>query len=104
MSFRIPSGASTSAVLDLHSARLPRADVRNVVLMDREIIIGGGSGAHVRADEMTGQAVLVARDGNIYCQSRMGVTIDGQSADGNTAIPLGKQVQVGGVSFVITAA
>lgn len=104
MSFRIPSGASTSAVLDLHSARLPRADVRSVVLMDREIIIGGGSGAHVRADEMTEPAVLVARDGNIYCQSRMGVTIDGQAADGSTAIPLGKQVQVGSVSFVITAA
>ena len=104
MSFRVPSGASTSAVLDLHSARMPRADVRNVVLMDREIIMGAGSSSHVRADEMTSPAVLVARDGNLYCQSKAGVTIDGQVADGNTAIPLGKQVQVGGVSFVVTQA
>lgn len=104
MSFRVPSWKSTTAVLDLHSARLPRADVRNVVLMDREVIIGGGSASHVRVDEMNIPAMLVVRDGNMYCQSKLGVTIDGQAADGDTAIPLGKQVQVGGVSFVITAA
>ena len=104
MSFRIPSWKSTTAVLDLHSARLPRADVRTVVLMDREVIIGGGSASHVRVDELNIPAMLVVRDGNIFCQSKLGVTIDGAAADGDTAIPLGKQVQVGGVSFVITAA
>jgi hypothetical protein len=102
MSFRRPSAASTSAVLDLHSARLSRGDVRHVILMDRELILGPGGGAHIRADDLPEAAVLVVRDGQWFCRAKSAMMIDGKAAQKTSAIPMGCQVQVGTVTFVVT--
>ena len=45
LAFHLPSPASTSAVLELTGSRLPMADVRRVILMDRDLIIGPHAGA-----------------------------------------------------------
>lgn len=103
LAFRVPSGASSTAVLDLLNARLPRGDVRHVILADREVIIGPGPGSHIRCDEMDVPAVLVWRDENLVCQGKAPVRIDGRPAR-QAAIPLGAQVEIGPVSFVVTAA
>jgi hypothetical protein len=102
MTFRLPSAASTTAVLDLNSARLPRADVRHVVLMDRELILGPGPGAHMRADELPEPAVLHVKDGRLYCQTENEIRIDDQPGDRGSPIGLGRHVRVGAVTFVVT--
>ncbi|MGE5609546.1 MAG: hypothetical protein ACM359_09855 [Bacillota bacterium] len=104
MSFRLPSAASTTALLELHSARLSRADVRHVILLDREIIFSGGPSAHIRADELTEPAVLLVRDGRLVCQTKNEITIDGRPADRSAAIPIGSHIRVGAVTFVVTGA
>jgi len=91
LTFRIPTPASTTAVLDLTGARLPRGDVRRVILMDQDLIIGPGSAAHVVAPQLERPVVLHVSQGQLVCQARHG------------AIGVGESVSVGGISFVIAS-
>ena len=105
LTFNLPNPASTSATVDLAGGRFPRADVRRVILLDRDLIIGPGNGAHVRADHLPGNVMLVVRDGRLLVQSDAHVTVDGRPMDRMSGIPLGGHVDVGGsLSFVITQA
>ncbi len=105
LTFNLPNPASTSATVDLAGGRFPRGDVRRVILLDRDLIIGPGNGAHVRADHLPGNVMLVVRDGRLLVQSDAHVTVDGRPMDRLSGIPLGGHVDVGGsLSFVITQA
>lgn len=102
--FRQPSAASTSAVLDLTGTRYPRADVRRVILLDRELVVGRGAGAHVRIDELPVRIVLQVRDGRLFAQTKEPIWVGGQEVVARTAIPVGLHVKAGGLSFVVTRA
>ena len=91
ITFRRPSPASTSAVLDLSGTRLPQADVRHIVLMDREMIVGPGAAAHIRSDELDAPAVIQRRDGQLVCRAQ-GKT---------TPLQPGAHVQVGPIGLVV---
>jgi hypothetical protein len=88
--FRLPNPASTSAVLELSGGRFPRSDVRGVILLDRDLIIGPGNGAHVRADQLEAQAVLHVRDARLWHRTQ--------------PIELAKAANVGGAGIVVTRA
>jgi tetratricopeptide (TPR) repeat protein len=98
-----PHAASTTAVLQLSGTRLPKCDARRIILLDREIIIGPGSAAHVRCDALPEPAMLHVRDGRMMCRTNQEVLVDGRPMDRHAGIPLGASVQVGAVSFVVTA-
>jgi hypothetical protein len=101
--FRRPSPASGTAVLDLTGARMRRADVRHVILLDRELILGPGPGSHVRDDQMPGAAVLQLRGGQWVCRAAAAdVIIDGHAAGRVAEVPPGTQVRIGETSFVVT--
>jgi hypothetical protein len=91
ITFRRPIAASASAVLDLSGTRLPQGDVRHVILMDREVIVGPGANAHVRADDLEAPAVLQRREGRLICK------INGSS---NELIP-GNHVKLGPIGLVV---
>jgi hypothetical protein len=100
--FRQPSAASTSAVIDLTGTRYPRADVRRVILLDRELVIGPGVGAHVRIDELTEKVVLHVKGGRLYAQTNQPVLVGGEEIAPRSAVPVGTHVKAGSVSFVVT--
>lgn len=102
ITFRKPSAASGTAVLDLSGARPPRGDIRHVLLVDREILIGPGSAAHVRHDELAQAAVLQPGNGKLLLRSPEAIQIDGQPAPKPAEIAIGAHVRVGPVSFVVT--
>ncbi len=102
MTFNLPNPASTSATIDLTAGRFPRADVRRVILLDRDLIIGPGNATHIRADTLPGNIILLVRDNRLYVQSDSLVTVDGKPNDRSSGIPLGGHVDVGGLSFVVT--
>jgi hypothetical protein len=102
MTFTQPNPASTTAVLDLTGARFPRGDVRRVVLLDRDIIIGPGSATHIRCDTLMEPVVLHLRGGRLVCESKTQVNVNGHPMDRVAGIPLGAHVDLGNVSFVIT--
>jgi hypothetical protein len=91
ITFRRPSAASTSAVLDLSGTRLPQGDVRHIILMDREVIVGPGANAHVRSDDLEAPAVLQRQQGRLICK------INGSS---NELIP-GNHVKLGPIGLVV---
>jgi len=101
LTFARPSPASNSALLHLTGARLPKADVRSVILLDRELIIGPGPNAHIRCDEMTDSAILHARDGKLFCQSALGVLLDGVAANATSPLPMNAQIAIGPLTFSI---
>ncbi len=88
MKYRLPNAASTSAVLELSGAKLPRADTRKVVLLDRTLIIGPGSTAHIRADKLKQPSVLQVRDGRL--------------CHGAEAVTMSKPLCIGSLSMILT--
>jgi hypothetical protein len=91
LTFRRPTAASTSAVLDLSGTRLPQGDVRHIILMDREVIVGPGGNAHVRADDIEAPAILQRQQGKLVCK------INGTS---NELTP-GNHVKLGPIGLVV---
>lgn len=104
MRFVLPNAASTSAVLQLAGTRLPGSDARQVILLDREMVLGPGSTAHMRADALAAPAILHVRDGRLFCRAGEEVKVNDRPLDRHAGIPLGARVQVGPISFVVTAA
>jgi hypothetical protein len=102
LAFNLPNAASTSATIDLSGGRFPRSDVRRVILLDRDLVIGPGNGTHIRAEQLSGNVVLLVRDNRLFVQSETMVTVDGKPMDRAAGIPLGGHVDVGGLSFVVT--
>jgi hypothetical protein len=101
ITFRRPTAASASAVLDLWGARLPGAAIRQVLLLDREIIIGPGSAAHVRSDDLAAPIVLQRRGEGLFCRSTLEISIDGKSVGTASDIPMGSHISVGSLHFVV---
>ena len=102
--FSLPHAASTTAVLDLAGARLPQADTRRVILMDREIVLGRGASAHIRNGLLSGQAVLQVKDDHLLCRTELSMTINRRSAKSPAAVPLDVPVRVGPVGLVAVGA
>jgi len=102
--FRLPTPASATAVLELSTARLPQADIRRVILLDREMVIGPGGAAHVRADQLPGRAVLQLGDGKLMCRTDCRITRDNRPLDAAEGIPLDTPVRIGPVGMVVNRA
>jgi hypothetical protein len=102
LTFRRPSAASGTAVLDISGARLPGAGIRQVILLDREIVIGPGGGAHIRADELASPVVLMRSGEGLACRSADEITIDGRPAGNAANLPQGAHVSIGSLRFVIS--
>lgn len=99
--FDVPHASSTTAVLDLVAARALRSDVRRVILMDRELVIGPGAAAHIRVDALPAPLVLQARDGRLLCAGNGPATVGQRVLERGEPLPLGAAVQCGGLSFVV---
>jgi len=100
--FEISNAASSTAVLTLSSGRFPRADIRHAILLDREIIVGPGTTAHIRVDQADETTTLCLQDGRLYCRSREAVKANHRTLDRENAVPMDTPVQVGEMCFVVT--
>lgn len=99
--FRRPNPASTSAVLDVTAGRLARGDVRQIILLDREMILGPGPAAHVRVDSLTGPAVLQRAGDGVICRAADPISIDGRPAGAEPILTPGARVTIGPVGLVL---
>lgn len=99
LEFRQPSPISSTARLELVSRhRLPLA-VDGVILMAETCIIGPGRQAHIPAPN-TGSDIVVYRQGPaLWCRAPGEFEVDGQFAQGRTALTLSSSVLGQGYSF-----
>jgi hypothetical protein len=101
LKFTLPSAASTSAILHVSGSRLPTGDVQRVILMDKSIVLGPGSSAHIRADQMPAPAVLYIRDGRLLVRGGDRIRVNDEPMDERIGIPLGANACIGPVSMAV---
>jgi hypothetical protein len=102
MKFGIPNPASTTATLTLSSARLGRADVRKIILMDRDILIGPNVGSHILAEALEETVTLFVQNGRLLCKARQGILVDDKPVGSTAGLPIEKHVRIGRLSLVLT--
>ena len=102
MKFNIPNPASTTATLSLPSTRLGRADVRRIILMDRDILIGPTEGSHILAESLDETVALFTQNGRLLCRAKDKIMIDDKAVSSTAGLPLNKQIRIGQISLVLT--
>ena len=102
MKFNIPNPASTTATLSLPSARLGRADVRRIILMDRDILIGPTEGNHVLAESLDETIALYTQNGRLLCRAKDKILVDDKAVSSTAGLPVNKQIRIGQISLVLT--
>lgn len=101
LTFRRPAPASGTAMLDLSGARLARGDIRQVILLDREIVMGPGPTAHVRCDELSAPVVLQPGNDRFLLRAADAVQVNGQAMGKPAEVAIGSHVRVGPLSFML---
>ena len=99
--FRLPNPASTTAVLTVSGARLSRPDVRQLILMDRDILIGPYANNHIRTEQVKEPVALFAQNGRLLCRTKDDILVDGASFDPNVGLAMDKPVRIGRLSMVV---
>lgn len=102
MKFHIPNPASTTAILVLSGARLGRADIRQVILMDRDILIGPSAGNHILAEFLDETVAMYAQNGRLLCKAGEKVLVNDKPISSTASLPVDKQIRIGQISFVLT--
>ena len=102
MKFNIPNPASTTATLSLPSARLGRADVRRIILMDHDILIGPTEGSHILAESLGQTVALFTQNGRLLCRTKDRILVDEKSVSPTAGLPVNKQIRIGQISLVLT--
>ena len=98
LKFILPNPASTTAVLELTTAKLKRPEIRRVILWDDSIVMDQSRAAHVQLQQADPPVVIVARNGSLIARP-MG---RGVTADQVQNIVHGEIVVVGSTSFSIS--
>jgi hypothetical protein len=100
--FHLPNPASATALLTVSGARLSRPDIRRIVLMDRDVLIGPYTNNHVRTDQLSEAVALFAQNGRLLCRAKEGVAVDGRPLDPNVGLVTNKRIEIGRLSLVVT--
>lgn len=102
MKFNIPNPASTTAILSLSRAQLGRADVRQIILMDRDILIGQTASNHILAEFLDETVAMFAQNGRLLCKTKERILIDDKPVSSTAGLPIEKQIRIGQLSLVLT--
>jgi tetratricopeptide (TPR) repeat protein len=102
--FQLPNPASTTAVLTVSGARLSRPDIRQIILMDRDILIGPYANNHVRTEQVKDPVALFVQNGRLLCRTRDDILVDGASFDPRVGLALDRPVRIGRLSMVVARA
>lgn len=103
MKFHTPNPASTTATLALSSARLGRSDIRRIILMDRDILIGPSVGSHIQAKTGGSGITLYVQGDKLVCAAEQTISVGGRPAGKRAALTMNEPVAIGPVSMVLTA-
>ena len=100
--FRMPTPLSATAVLSLHGGTHMEGGARSIILAKEHLILGPKGKSHV---ETVGPRVILSFESRgVVCRAEEEVLVQGKPAGREALVPLGTQVEVGGVSFALTDA
>lgn len=104
IAFRMPTALSATAVLTLHRGQRIERDVREVILLDRDLLIGAAPSCHVRVAGQRRPVVLSRSQGVLRCRAEEDILVDGKSSGIEALVAPGAHVQIGSLSFTVTVA
>ena len=95
MKFTLPCAASTSALIELIGARLPRADARRVILFDQSLMLAGNTAGHVQVPDLAEPIMLFVSEGRLKCRigTRAGLAVP---------VEFGTPTEIGGTKIVVS--
>lgn len=100
--FGQPTGMSSTALLSLRKGMRIEGDVKTIVLLDDNLIIGPGSNCHIRAPMLERRFLIQKQKGGLRCRAEKGVVIDGEDGGIDVGIESGKRLQVENLTFTLT--
>jgi len=99
--FRHPNPASPTAVLMLSGARLGRPDIRNVILMGRDILAGPYTNNHIQTEHLEETITFFCQNDRLLCRAAKPVTVDDRPMQPDKGLVLGKPIRIGKLSMVL---
>ncbi len=102
MRFNLPNPASTTATLSLTSGRVARGDVRRIILMDRDILVGPSAGDHIASESLEETMAMFVQNGRLLCKAKDRILVDDKVVSSRAGLPVDKQIRIGQVSLVLT--
>ena len=99
--FRHPNPASPTAVLMLSGARLGRPDIRNVILMGRDILAGPYTNNHIQTEHLEESITFFCQNDRLLCRAARPVTVDDRPMQPDKGLILGKPIRIGKLSMVL---
>jgi hypothetical protein len=99
--FRRPYPASTSAVLEFSGLRFPQSDLKSVILMDRELVIGPEPTCHIQKEDLREKVVLFFRNGVLTCRTGLEIFVDGRPMAASAGLMTDRRVKIGALAFTI---
>jgi Mg-chelatase subunit ChlD len=78
----------------------PRPDINQIILMDRDILVGPASSCHIRQTVSNQTVTFFLRNGLLFCKSDEPIEIGGRISDGRSPLPMETTIRAG-ASFVI---
>ncbi len=100
--FHLPNAASTTATIIITGARLARPDVKSIILMDRDILVGRDLNNHIRAEQIGEKMTFLAKDRRLLCRTNEQIYVNGRHHDSEEPLAFDVPVKVGNLSLVLT--
>lgn len=99
--FRQPHPASGTAVLEIPGNKMPRPDLRRVILLDREVVLADRRHAHLQVPGLYPPAVLFRQQGRFFLRTSRSMNQAEPKAQ-SQPVPYNETVTVGPLTLVLT--
>lgn len=99
--FRVPNPASATAVLMLSGARLGDPDIRQVILMGRDILAGPYTNNHIQSEQLDEIVTFFAQNDRLLCRASVPVTVGNRPLQPETGLMVDRPIQIGKLSMVL---
>lgn len=99
--FRVPNPASATAVLMLSGTRLGRPDIRQVVLMARDILAGPYTTNHIQSEHLDETVTFFAQNERLLCRAGTPVTVDNRPMRPERGLTVDTPIRIGKLSMVL---
>ena len=100
LKFSRPNPASATARLDFSSAKSPNPDIRQAILMDKEILIGSTAAAHVAHAQCTNKIMLTLRNNRLVLRGAT-ATAGGNALGPDSPLPFNQTISCGPLRLVL---
>jgi hypothetical protein len=102
LKFHPPNAASTTATVVISGARLARPDIKSIILMDRDILVGRDLNNHIRAEQVNEKITFLVKDEGLICKTDEQIYVNGRQHDSREPLAFGVPVKAGNLSLVLT--